>query len=954
MTCNDTRLRWFRAMAFIGLLSLAALTQAALPATLPTKTKTLKLGFIWPITDRNETTNQLYNTADGIIATRIMQAAVAHVNSRSDILPDAEIQLVIKDSQQSKAQAISAAYAASNAKIFAAVGPMYTTQAIYSTLVTGGYGIPNCLTDVGAEQFEDRSQYANTFRFQQPVSTFARRLIDFVRLMGYTKIAWVYSNLDLGVSFGPSLVSTCQKYGISIVMQQGFNADGTLDDKELASVVQSLKTSKIRVVVVTAYEDETTALWLKAHEAGVYTQDTMWITSNGVIDFATGGYAVDYAGQSINDKLGYDVANNVGVYMETMDSANASSPGYQEFVALYNASLSPAEAADPLIGPQYALEDRLWDCSMALFYGFHDLIQSNPSLSTSMLVDPDYTEPMTGMWDMKPFTNVSIFSTGRQGMIGRYLFENGDFQDAKIILQVQTGGEINEASDGYPVVAEFVGGGNESHFYPDQLLFFGGSKEIPTQLPPPELYNPSWKSAQGIALVAIAALLLLTHIGFMVTTYTYRQRAVIKRAAWKSLVMIAAGLAVVDISSFLYVGTMRRGTCVAQPFFLNIGFGLVFSNLMAKTWRVYRIFNNRKMMGAAISDNQLMAFTAAITAVEATLSILWVAISTPVPTQIYLDDYHAVVACVSPNTQVQNGMTAICIVFNGLLLATTTVLSYQNRHVVSEYNETKWIGLSVYNLVAVSALFIPLVYTTTFASFAYLLRSIAILLGTGVTGFCIFGPKLLILLRAQAKKPAAQASTHSRAAMGVNVGKLVTQSRDSLANRELPPTNTRRVQALSLHHVPVLLTGTSVFSLNFIARWRIANVTAVPGCLNVEFLEETPGAPSSKIQAFRTENAICRNGTTTIGARSGEALSESSDMEKVVAAGDNTVTIVVSTLDGVLELSLAAGVALELAKHIQGTLPQGPTTKQTSSYLSEKPLREGAQGPGQVKSQSKV
>ncbi|KAJ3147802.1 hypothetical protein HDU89_005161 [Geranomyces variabilis] len=932
----------------LGLILLAAAVPATLvvPNTtrtaLPGKVNELSLGFIWPLDDADAAN-------DAVIAMRVMEGAVNYVNNNASIFPDAKIKLVVEDSGSTKIEGIRAAYTVSTAGIFAMVGPMYSLQAPYTALVSGGFNIPNCFPEAGSSALEDRNQYPNTFRFVSNALTTCKHMLSYVNAMGWKRIAFVYSAQNFGTSFVSGTVSEAHRYGVKILTQQSFNANGNMDDDDIQSVISSIASSNARIIIATGLEDEITALWIKAYYAGLVTPDYVWITPNGILDFPWGTYAA-YNGSTVADILGEAVANKTGVLMATDLNANDSTPEYAIFREQYTAMLTEDERTDSNYNDTFYNEESLWDCAMSILYGYDELLKQNSSLNSAMLVHADYSAPKNGSipWNMQPFTNISIFNTGIMGLIGPYIFELGDYNYYKSQIMIE--------SDNYPAAADFIGEHlDQIVLHPENFVFFGGSSVVPADIAPPERFNPAWKSAQGSAFSAVAIFLIAAHVLAGATVWSNRYKAVIKRGSWKSLFFIAMGLAIIDIAPLLYVGTMTNGVCVAQPFILNVGFGLVFSNLMAKTWRVYRIFNNRKMMGRPISDSQILMFTGAIFAVECILSIVWVAVSTPVPTTLWLNDVQLVVVCKSPNDYFQQAMTWICVVFNGLLLALTTILSFSTRKVVSEYNETKWIGLSVYNIVAVSALFIPLVYTTAFASYAFALRNIALIVGSGVTGACIFGPKFLVLLRSRHRRPAAQATTYSRTVMGSSAAKMyVSGTRDTLAQRGTV-AQARKIQSLQLANVPCLLTGTgSIFG--FIARWRNANIISSPGCICVELLED--GTSSGKIMAFRTENAICRNGTTA-GTASASSVNLSSPGHIVDAAEkgqaepflgkdptasgalasgipaphveEKEITFIIETLDGRLELGVTASIAADLGRHIMGPSSVQGTAKGTTS-----------------------
>ncbi|KAI8816915.1 periplasmic binding protein-like I [Fimicolochytrium jonesii] len=898
--------------AALWLINMAGNTVAA-----PTE---IKLGLIMPGVNNPD--------GDVAIARRTAQAAVQYANSLTDLLPNTHINLVLKDSlvTTDKAGAIYAAVEAVNEGVFAVIGPQSSIQAPYAGLITAFHKIPQCVTDAGTADLNNRVEYPNVFRMQVSTRVFGARLIDFVNVMGWKKIAYIYSAAagGIGTTFGPGIITAVQKHGIEMRVNQGFNGDGQMGDME--SCIQSIIASKVKIIVVAAYEDEFTPMWIRARELGLTGPDYVWVTSNGIIDFPYGDWGMS---DSVAGILGEDVANNAGVLMEATADPDYTTEIYATFKAQY-ALVSKAENATRDIGREYIANDRYWDCTMAILWGYHDYFARTGDTAASLVPPP-------GNIRASPPADLTIFNTNRTGLSGPYYFlPNGDYAYKTIQILPQLYGSKYAATISYPTAVEFVG--DTAKVNTTGLLFAGGSTQIPTDFPPLTQLNPAWKSSEGLLFTVLAAILLATNVGSMAAVYTCRNKSVIKRASWKSLVLILVGLLLLDITPFLYTGTLKKWTCVAQPFIFNIGFGLVFANLMAKTWRVYKIFNNPKMMERAISDMYLMGFAGLVVLVEIIISGIWVGVSTPVPTTINVNDLETVQVCVSPNAKVQRTMTVVSIVFNGILLFLTTLLSYKTRHVVSTFNETKWIGISVYNIVAVCALFLPLVYTTTFASFAHLLRCLAVLIGTAVTESCVYGPKFLILLNPIDKPRALQqravtANTSSRNMLSTGIGGAGGKvGPTTIGGTKLSTTTThkevRKVAGVQLHNVPTLQIsgGTSkMLNWNWVARWRTANVTAVTGYLCVDYPPESEGG-SSKTEVYRTEHAIVRNNATSLdgtGASSTDNMSTSKlstveAAEKGKADPAALTTLRVVTQDGTLEFVLSEAAAKELAACVVG------------------------------------
>lgn len=66
------------------------------------------------------------------------------------------------------------------------------------------------------------------------------------------------------------------------------------------------------------------------------------------------------------------------------------------------------------------------------------------------------------------------------------------------------------------------------------------------------------------------------------------------------------GFILLYISTILGVDIPTSFTCIARPLTLDIGFVLVVSNIVAKNFRVYRIFHNIYVAKRVIKDSHLL------------------------------------------------------------------------------------------------------------------------------------------------------------------------------------------------------------------------------------------------------------------------------------------------------------------------------------------------------------
>ncbi|KAL1921289.1 uncharacterized protein VTP21DRAFT_11005 [Calcarisporiella thermophila] len=170
--------------------------------------------------------------------------------------------------------------------------------------------------------------------------------------------------------------------------------------------------------------------------------------------------------------------------------------------------------------------------------------------------------------------------------------------------------------------------------------------------------------------------------------------------------------------------------------------------LLAKTYRIYEIFEKAMVVNKAVPDSRLLALGGVILAVEIILNGIWFGIDSPTPRLFHgFKDYQEV--CVSSSDTVQITMLTLLYGFNAMLLISCLIFAWKTRNVRNfAFNESRLISFSVYTvsvpvLAMISVIYIPSV--NIYAQFS--LRSSVILLCVFSCTVLLFWTKLHFIIR---------------------------------------------------------------------------------------------------------------------------------------------------------------------------------------------------------------
>lgn len=204
--------------------------------------------------------------------------------------------------------------------------------------------------------------------------------------------------------------------------------------------------------------------------------------------------------------------------------------------------------------------------------------------------------------------------------------------------------------------------------------------------------------------------------------------------------------------------------------------------ILAKTYRIYRIFNNRSLSRTPIGASDMVIITGSVLL----LAIILVAVMTfgsgyLRPTIVQNKTFPTLrsVECLPPSQTLYYAILGVFLVFALVIITATCVMAYLTRHVDSAYNESRYLAITAYITLEVLLIIIPLNY----AAFSYgavnIFATRAILFSLLVWFFIclLFLPKVYAI-----RKDDKYEQAHANRELGSRV--LDVDSEDSFADTE--------------------------------------------------------------------------------------------------------------------------------------------------------------------------
>lgn len=261
----------------------------------------------------------------------------------------------------------------------------------------------------------------------------------------------------------------------------------------------------------------------------------------------------------------------------------------------------------------------------------------------------------------------------------------------------------------------------------------------------PAFYNDPM-AAVAFGLIILKMLLTVSVIAVIVWK---AKHPVIRRSSPIFCVLILIGLLCIELSFFFFCFEQSVTTCHLNDWFVITGVSLVVANLLAKSYRIYRIFNNRSAVAVKLSDWELLAFSALTLLVALIMMVLYVTLGgglEAVEIQSESDFLYVYVDCRVPNNTFQLLFIIAFYAYFVLLFCAAALLAFLNRKVSNLYSESKAVGLTVYLWLGLLILYAPIFYvqggSTDSNQTRLVVRFIATMLACMFTLVLLFLPKI--------------------------------------------------------------------------------------------------------------------------------------------------------------------------------------------------------------------
>ncbi|KAL3832355.1 hypothetical protein ACJMK2_024007, partial [Sinanodonta woodiana] len=265
-----------------------------------------------------------------------------------------------------------------------------------------------------------------------------------------------------------------------------------------------------------------------------------------------------------------------------------------------------------------------------------------------------------------------------------------------------------------------------------------------------------------IAMSTMSAAGILMALVFLIFNMVCRKKRIVKMSSPNMNNVLLLGCIIAYSTNFLQTFDKSKAAlfCKLRTCFLTAGFSIACGSLFSKTWRVYKIFSNKKMKKIVIKDYELMGIVGLLVVIPLIVFMIWEIIDPQTAINYEVTDKTSPLFSLKSSTDDSGDikvrrLVQICVskyssyftltlyIIEGVMLVFGAFLSWETRQVKLEaLNDSQLIGMCIYNVVVLSAIAVTLsVVLNEYVTLMYGITSGFIILGTTANILIVFIPK---------------------------------------------------------------------------------------------------------------------------------------------------------------------------------------------------------------------
>ena len=256
----------------------------------------------------------------------------------------------------------------------------------------------------------------------------------------------------------------------------------------------------------------------------------------------------------------------------------------------------------------------------------------------------------------------------------------------------------------------------------------------------------TYDSTIAIVAMSVAGMGVVITVYVIYVFFKFSDTPVVKASGKELSFVLLAGIFFCYCMTFVIIAKPTNIICGAQKFGVGLCFAMCYSALLTKTNRISRIFRAGKRTvkrPKCISPQSQLLICFGMVGTQVLIGVVWLLLSPPEAGSYYPTRESNQLVCLSAV-----GLSyMIGFGYPIILIIVCTVYAILTRKIPEAFNESKYIGFTMYTTCIIWLAFVP-IYFSTASNIQLRLATmcLSISLSATVSLVCLFTPKLYIII----------------------------------------------------------------------------------------------------------------------------------------------------------------------------------------------------------------
>ncbi|KAL3043350.1 gamma-aminobutyric acid type B receptor subunit 1 [Trematomus bernacchii] len=670
------------------------------------------------------------------------QMALDLVNSRTDILPDYELELIHYDSMCDPGEATKLLY------------DLLYTEPIKIVLMPGCSSVSTLVAEAArmwnlivlsygssSPALSNRQRFPTFFRTHPSATLHNPTRVQLFQKWKWTKIATIQQTTEVFTSTLDDLEERVKEAGIEISVRQSFLSDP-------AVAVKNLKRQDARIIVGLFYETEARKVFCEVYKEKLYGKKYVWFLIGWYADnwFKIKDPSINCTVEQMTEAVEGHVTTEI-VMLNPETVRGASNLTSQEFIAQLMSKLggkNPEETGGFQEAP--LAYDAVWALALALNKTVGPLKAKGHRLEDFNYNNRDITA------EIYRAMNTSSF----EGVSGHVVFDAQGSRMAWTLIEQLQGGSYKKIGYYDSTKGNLSWYGNDKWIGPgppaDQTVVIEEFRYLSQNI----FVSVSVFAGLGILLGIVC---LTFNIYNSNVRYIQNSQPYLNNMTAVGCMMALAAVFPLGLDGLHVSARHFPAVCQFRLWLLGLGFSLAYGSMFTKIWWVHTVFTKKeekKDKRKHLEPWKLYATVGVLLAIDILLLMLWQIVD---PLHITVEKFTREApkgdldVLIQPllehcSSEKMNTWLGVVYGYKGLLLLLGIFLAYETKSISTEkINDHRAVGMAIYNVAVLCMITAPVTMILSSqqdASFAF--ASLAIVFSVYITLVVLFVPKMRRLI----------------------------------------------------------------------------------------------------------------------------------------------------------------------------------------------------------------